>query len=296
MIQSESLGELTKALVEARKQFKPVVKQSENPFFKRNGKPSKYADLETAIEATQDALAANKLTVVQFPISKNNPISGAVEVGVFTTLIHESGEFIGEGFTLPLGKQDAQTGVAAVTYARRTGYLGALGIAAEDDDGNTAAGRNSRKEAEEPTIPQYNDFRGTEALREELPPEIFSAGPPFVVEAPPKEVMPEKVPQNGNLPDEKQLEGYRQQIMALQKDLVAAGLKASRGITLNRKIILYLLSTAGTQEVKDITVNQWTSTLDFFSKSRSAEGGVEKLVKLINGVALKQNKTEEAPA
>ena len=55
-------------------------------------------------------------------------------MGALTMLMHESGEFIGEAFTLPLGQQNAPTGVAAVTYARRTGYLAVLSIAAEESD------------------------------------------------------------------------------------------------------------------------------------------------------------------
>jgi hypothetical protein len=135
LIKSETIGKLIGALAAAKAAFAPVLKLSENPGFKRNGKASKYADLATAIAATEDSLLANGLVVSQFPVNDGD------RVGALTILTHSSGEYMGESFTLPLGKQDAQTGVAAVTYARRTGYLAALGIASEDDDGQTAAGR-----------------------------------------------------------------------------------------------------------------------------------------------------------
>src|ERR1035437_7894473 len=135
LIKSESISNLVKALALAKKAFKPVLKLNENPGFKRNNVASKYADLTTAINAPEDALLANGLVISQFPVNDGS------QVGAMTLLIHESGELLGNAFTLPLGKQDAQTGVAAVTYARRTGYLAVLGITAEDDDGQTAAGK-----------------------------------------------------------------------------------------------------------------------------------------------------------
>ncbi len=139
LIKSESIGKLVTALSLAKTAFEKVLKLSENPGFKRGGKASKYADLATAIAATKDALAANGIVVSQFPVNEGD------RIGALTLVTHESGEFIGHAFTLPLGKQDAQTGVAAVTYARRTGYLAALGIASEDDDGNTASTKPSAK-------------------------------------------------------------------------------------------------------------------------------------------------------
>ena len=135
IVKSESISKLVSALALAKAAFKPVLKLSENPGFKRNGKVSKYADLATAIDATEESLLANGLVVSQFPVNDGD------RVGALTLLTHSSGEYLGEAFTLPLGQQTAQTGVAAVTYARRTGYLAALGIASEDDDGQTASER-----------------------------------------------------------------------------------------------------------------------------------------------------------
>src|ERR1700733_9217391 len=57
---SASIGALAEALAKARKDFRPVLKKSKNPFFKSN-----YADLSEVIDATSTALADNGLSVVQ---------------------------------------------------------------------------------------------------------------------------------------------------------------------------------------------------------------------------------------
>src|SRR4030042_543816 len=57
---SETVGKIAKALSLAQSQFKPIKRESVNPFYK-----SKYADLAAIIEATKDALTANGLTVTQ---------------------------------------------------------------------------------------------------------------------------------------------------------------------------------------------------------------------------------------
>ena len=138
LMKSDSIANLVAALILAKPEFDPVLKQSENTFFKKDGKSSKYADLTTTIRATEGALLKHDIVVNQFPVNEGD------RVGVLTLLVHSSGEYYGESFTLALGeKQNAQTGVAAITYARRAGYSAALGLAAEDDDGNTAAGRTS---------------------------------------------------------------------------------------------------------------------------------------------------------
>src|ERR1035437_10276530 len=95
LMKSESIGKLVTALAIAKAAFNPVLKLSENPGFKRNGKASKYADLATAIQATEDPLLANGLVVSQFPVNDGE------RVGALTLLTHESGEYMGESFTLP---------------------------------------------------------------------------------------------------------------------------------------------------------------------------------------------------
>src|ERR1700675_4533183 len=106
MIKSDSVAKLTVALIAAKREFNPILRESENPGFKRDGKVSKYADLSTVIEATEPALLDNGLVVVQFPHSEGD------RIGVLTMLVHESGEFLQHEFTFAIARQDAQTGVA----------------------------------------------------------------------------------------------------------------------------------------------------------------------------------------
>lgn len=125
------------ALLKARKDFKPVKKESDNPFF-----GSKYADLHGYIEATEAALTAQGLVVVQ-----STEVHEGNRVMLNTRLYHESGEYL-DGGLYPLivtpDKNDQATAQgygSALTYARRYAYGALLGLAAEDDDANDASGK-----------------------------------------------------------------------------------------------------------------------------------------------------------
>jgi hypothetical protein len=131
---SDSIKLLATALLKAQGEFTGVLKDKTNPHFK-----SKYADLQAAISATEEPLRTNGLLVLQTPFGSNATQSA----GVTTRLLHVSGEWIEGELELPAGTQnrtDAQTFGSAITYARRYSYLGILGIAPEDDDGNVASG------------------------------------------------------------------------------------------------------------------------------------------------------------
>lgn len=136
--QSAEINELVGALAKAQSQFKPIVKDTQNPFFK-----SKYADLATIIAATQTALSTNGLVVMQQPQVQ------AHSAGVKTVLAHSSGQWIWSELMLPAAqgsKFDAQTVGSALTYARRYALQAILGVAADvDDDGNAAAGNSGSK-------------------------------------------------------------------------------------------------------------------------------------------------------
>lgn len=131
---SDSIKTIAPALLAAKKAFKPALKTAENPHFK-----SKYVDLQSVVDATEDALSLNGLMLLQSP----EPSGEEKMVSVTSRLIHVSGEWIEGTVTLPSGtpnRYDAQTVGSAITYARRYSYMGILGIAPEDDDGSTASG------------------------------------------------------------------------------------------------------------------------------------------------------------
>jgi hypothetical protein len=121
------------AFVKAQKDFSPALKTSNNPHFK-----SKYASLDSCVEAVIDALNANGIALQQFSYERDGGV--AVE----TIFIHESGEMLKSGILfVPAVKHDAQGYGSALTYARRYSLMSACGIAPEDDDGNAASNPKS---------------------------------------------------------------------------------------------------------------------------------------------------------
>lgn len=128
---SESIKELALALNKAQAEMSGAKKKESNPFFK-----SKYADLNAVVDAIRIPFCENGLSYSQFPIMQEN------KVGVETMLMHESGEWVSSVLLLPITKQDPQAAGSAITYARRYSLQAIAGIPAEDDDGNSASGKN----------------------------------------------------------------------------------------------------------------------------------------------------------
>lgn len=140
------MKELITALVKAQSEFLAIKKTSSNPFYK-----SKYADLETCIEATKEALNNNGLAVVQH----FNIVDG--KTVLTTSLWHESGVCISGHQLLEVkDATDPQKIASASTYARRYGLMAILGLAAEDDDANSTVSKPTIKEpqAKTPTMPE----------------------------------------------------------------------------------------------------------------------------------------------
>ena len=125
---TDSRVPLIKALIKARGEFTPVLKDGKNPHFK-----SRYATLDSVVEAITPALLNNGLILLQ-PISQGED-GGMV---LITQLWHESGERFEFKFVLPQ-LADLQKMGSAITYARRYSILSLLGIAPEDDDDGNAA-------------------------------------------------------------------------------------------------------------------------------------------------------------
>ena len=134
---SESISEIGAAMVLAQQAMLPLIKDSNNPFFK-----SKYADLQAVTEACYPALQANGICVMQSAESL-----GALGINIKTRLIHKSGQFIETECAIPPAGQDPQKYGSAVTYGRRYGLQAAVGLAAIDDDGESAMNRNTPKTA-----------------------------------------------------------------------------------------------------------------------------------------------------
>lgn len=99
-----------------------------------------YAPMEEIRKAVIDALHDHGLTVIQFPINNED------RVGVRTTLAHESGDAYTVEFTTKLPKTDPQSIGSAITYFRRYAMMAVLGLAPEDDDGESAMPKKVNKQ------------------------------------------------------------------------------------------------------------------------------------------------------
>jgi hypothetical protein len=141
MKMSTNIGAIAGALSEAQGMIEAAVKKSENPFFK-----NKYAALNDLREAIRVPLKTNGLSIAQF--ASFDPEFQLVSVECM--LMHSSGEWMSEVFSIPVvtkndreGKPlpaDPQSIGSCVSYARRYSLASLLNLAAEDDDGNAGAG------------------------------------------------------------------------------------------------------------------------------------------------------------
>lgn len=123
-----------KDLIKAQQEMGKAIRNSDNPFHK-----SKYANLETVLDATMKPFQDNNFAVLQR--SDKDDDGHYVE----TVLLHTSGETFTSKLYLVLAKNDMQGLGSAITYARRYSLQGMAGIAPEDDDGEAASGRTNAK-------------------------------------------------------------------------------------------------------------------------------------------------------
>ena len=125
------MSKLSAALVAFQSECPSVAFDSKNPHFK-----NRYASLAAIHKVVTPILIKHGLAVLQFPVSEDG------KAGCVTRIVHESGESMEQTLMLPLAKNDPQGAGAAITYARRYGLSGALGLVTEeDDDGEAASGR-----------------------------------------------------------------------------------------------------------------------------------------------------------
>ena len=139
-MKSEKLDLLASALSKAQAEMPAVPMNAVNPFLK-----NKYADLAEMIKVASPILAKNGLSISQQPVS----VEG--QIGVTTTLLHASGQWIEDTISLPLGdekgKSLAQVAGSIITYLRRYSYGAIVGLATDEDtDGNQPAKKHEQPE------------------------------------------------------------------------------------------------------------------------------------------------------
>jgi hypothetical protein len=162
MQSSASIAALAKALVAAQGELDNVAKDATNPHFR-----STYASLPAILDTIRPVLAKNKLAVVQFPIDDEKDVG---RVGVETVLIHESGEWVSQTYSVRLQKDDPQGAGSGITYTRRYALCAVLAIGQEDDDGEAGSGR-----AAPPQRTGHYEERRPQAPRAEAPRPAASA-------------------------------------------------------------------------------------------------------------------------
>lgn len=162
MKKSESIASLAAAFSKAQAEIGGAIKGNVNPAFK-----SKYADLESVVEAIRPVIGKHGLSYIQ------DVETHSAAVSVETVIFHESGEWISNGqITIPVNKADAHGFGSALTYCRRYSLSAAFGVAPEDDDGNAAVkAAPERKKFDQEKFGMIADTlenaarRGTEALQ-----------------------------------------------------------------------------------------------------------------------------------
>ena len=127
MKSSEQTNEISAALAKAQGAINNPGKKATNPHFN-----SQYADLSGGINAIREGMSANGLAVIQAP-----RVEGDVLM-LDTRLTHSSGQWVECEYPVCKFPIQPQVMGAAMTYARRYCLFSIVGIAGEDDDGNTA--------------------------------------------------------------------------------------------------------------------------------------------------------------
>lgn len=125
---SESIVNISPALLKAQREIGSAKKESENPFYR-----STYADLGEVMRVCKKPCNDNGIIIIQPVESDEN--GNYVE----TVLLHESGEFIASRMRLAVkSENDPQALGSSISYAKRYSLQALLLIPSEDDDGEKA--------------------------------------------------------------------------------------------------------------------------------------------------------------
>lgn len=141
MRHSDSIANLTAALVAAQMELEPIAKDRTNPHFK-----NRYATLDAIVEGVRPVLAKHGLAVIQGAEALS--AEGTMKaLTVETMLVHSSGEWLSNSAVVPIAKNDPQGAGGALTYGRRYGLSALLSLATEEDDDANGASRPAAQRA-----------------------------------------------------------------------------------------------------------------------------------------------------
>lgn len=144
MEKSQSIKNISAALLKFHAQVGKIKKDANNPFFK-----SKYATLSNILDTISAPLEASGLAYAQLPDGNN---------GLTTILMHpESGEFLQSTYEMHPTKNDPQGIGSAITYARRYALGAILGLNIDDDDDGNAASQPQKQQPTKQDKPWLNE-------------------------------------------------------------------------------------------------------------------------------------------
>lgn len=158
---SSTIGKLAAALAAAQGEMEHAIKDGDNPHFK-----SSFATLASVTAAIKGPLSKHGVARHQAPMSTADKPD---IVGVRTTLMHGSGEWIAATVWSKAGQPGPQALGSVITYLRRYSLAAAAGVAPDDDDdGEGAEGRGASPKGQQTrgrtsSQPSANDSTGTSA-------------------------------------------------------------------------------------------------------------------------------------
>ena len=169
MERSESIKELSKALVEFHKKVGKVIKDAK-------GYNYRYATLSNILDVIQDPLNECGLSVIQLPQGDHELV---------TILTHISGEFISNTSRMTPKQDDPQGRGSCITYQRRYSLGAILCINIDEDDDGAAASGIKNPQKPQPQQP-VKKILTVEALSDKFMERIYkqeaetrAAGKPF---------------------------------------------------------------------------------------------------------------------
>lgn len=119
---SDNINEIAGAMAKAQGEYKRIDLNRENPYFK-----SKYADLDSIVEATRVALSKNGIFFTQtIHLEEGATI-------LHTELLHASGQWIKSMTRILPAKNDPQTYGSTLTFMKRYAAAAILGVTASHD-------------------------------------------------------------------------------------------------------------------------------------------------------------------
>lgn len=124
MNRSESITQLSAALIAFQKEATPVIKTRIVPT-KTGANKYKYANLSDVQDAIREPLANNGLCIIQMPDGEN---------GLTTLLTHTSGEFVESHHEIKVNGGTPQDAGSVLTYMRRYAIAAVLNISIDEDD------------------------------------------------------------------------------------------------------------------------------------------------------------------